>query len=1450
MQKNTTHATTACAFDRNQITMTRAQPMTLDQLLAKKRLMYRSQMDTPENKAVPTFVGPGGVTLQEPEVSFGLLYATSLRRALANDLRQQAISMGCSNSNSSSPSSTSTFSSEGVSSSLWHGSTFLQLYSSTSSMMLQKGTILLGGNCSIQSPSQQQPQPLQSAATNNQNTSTIQFNNQQQAMALDASLWNASDWTWSFFLPLSSLQLIIQSDNSSNISSSSNGSDTTAAKNANINNDNNNNIIKKTRGNVNRDIWRKDRFAACNASYHNVLEAETATTTAANKGGMAIRPITLCEPAPTAGLQTLCQAMIQYRTDIQTINCEIMGKGACLYRPGTFYVPYVWSPTNQEFAADTVIGYYQSILKQPRFSNEKYTQLCPSRNSLLDRLTVLSQAQAQQCPAYQIEYLKGIMQSIKNIGHDLLYMGYCLVMFMANILGMAFSQDAFSMNSMLQMAQSYLVEFVTTAEEIIMPLLDAMINLLFGVSPVGKVLKDALYYLCEYYNYIIKNIYIPIWCVIIRPALYVIFNALEGIVVPFNRDAANKIDAVWVAIAGGDGGISISDTTQCIGSLKININCGGDTMAESGNANGQTFKTAALATLCWTDSASISSSMGGAGVLGGVSAASYLSCTASDTCALDPLNFDSSSYADYTTSKQNLVPCISCPSIEAETGAQRFGCDTYLKRCTCGIASNTPAQCMSNSDCSTQQQQAICAVASNLDLVSQASTHVPCNECGSMGMQPACVMSGNEAICACVAIAQIGTLQACNNRGQSVSLLQATGQCLATSNYDLQTNSLSSDLVLDFGTLTIVPCAFGMSSDNGCIGISLPLASGGGQYARSLVVILLFSSSSTSARRRHLLNHYHHTHTQNNTNDTSQVAATSSALLALSAPPTAAIWASSFNNNNKQNKKLILDENQATVILQNWTHTPLFCRKAISAQNREQVKWCIHWRFAAISVLSTITTTFSNHASFHYNNNHDAIFLSYWPPFQLLFDNASLFFAIASNQDAVQFLLRQHRAGLFPALLDTSITLISDSVQALLLLLTRPSTSSFSHNDDNNTNNNNDNNKTHQITSNRLLLQAASAATPPTTTTRTKILINSNNRRELVSASAPSITLSSCAALDQPLKAIASAFWDTVRYYQYISLLPVSADNNSNSTINTLKNDNNITNLYESFIMNATSKGNRDMSSLLLLFTLPSMEDSTTIKSQQSGVLGDLADFVFGGNGRAFIAAFTSPDDELSQNSSSSNFFTGRHLLKELSFCNYTTLTFKKNATSSVSLLYIAIFIGLLFLLFATFCVPSSSSSACLSWILWTILFPMVFFWLAYGTSPLCWPMIPPSLPHDIAAEITSIVPESLEIPRFLVEEHCTIRGLLSDGTYDPRCFKQCEHAPFLMQSWQVLLFLFVFCFILLIIFLYEKNRIHWLGGCVILVPLHALMQHIYLHGDTATFFKILHPPPPTLLRW
>jgi hypothetical protein len=187
---------------------------------------------------------------------------------------------------------------------------------------------------------------------------------------------------------------------------------------------------------------------------------------------------------------------------------------------------------------------------------------------------------------------------------------------------------------------------------------------------------------------------------------------------------------------------------------------------------------------------------------------------------------------------------------------------------------------------------------------------------------------------------------------------------------------------------------------------------------------------------------------------------------------------------------------------------------------------------------------------------------------------------------------------------------------------------------------------------------------------------------------------------------------------------------------------------------------------------------ANTNVERSTGLLPSIANAVLWGYGDRIVDAVVTRDE--------TRLLSGRRLLKELSTCNYTELTFGTRASVNVArgmtLLYICMGTFGAVWLFTTCFIPGG----CATYLIWASLFPMLVFWAAYGIAPTCWPMVPPRFAHDLSREVGALVPSSMEIPRFLVESQCDVRGnLLLDGSYDPACFKTCTAEPFLFKSWQ-----------------------------------------------------------------
>lgn len=296
------------------IALGRVRPLTLQALLEKRPRYYRDALLLARDGVGPpiTTIGPGGVELQEPESSFGLLYAASLVRTLANDMRLLIQRWpGCAPARASWPSH------------LFWGEFVARASSPTS--------IFPFLNCSSSpAPAFVPAETTQSTTTNTTASASAagEAERRRELALWSAAAANSNDnkgegWTWL-------------------------------------------GVDGAGYGTVDRSLWLSGaRFAACNASFHATFPSSSSDGRPSSSAPrlLAAKAISLCEPAPTEGLQTFCKSLLRYRMEVTNVNCILSGDGSCLYQPGAFYMPYAWSPTNQKFAADTVATYYaQTVL--------------------------------------------------------------------------------------------------------------------------------------------------------------------------------------------------------------------------------------------------------------------------------------------------------------------------------------------------------------------------------------------------------------------------------------------------------------------------------------------------------------------------------------------------------------------------------------------------------------------------------------------------------------------------------------------------------------------------------------------------------------------------------------------------------------------------------------------------------------------------------------------------------------------------------------------------------------------------------------------------------------------------------------------------------------------------------------------------------------------------------
>ena len=612
----------------------RARPLNLSELMApeKSTVVYQSDFT-----GWPSFVGPAGVTLTEPEISFGQLYAPTLKETLSADLLAKF------------PRTTGA---------PWVGPSFWERY--------------LNGSLFSSSEAAEGP-PVSAVGTKSPVAEAM------AAQEADAALWARPNWVWSF------------------LQSAHGGQNNTSAG----------------KGNLSQSEWQANRAKACNAS----MEAYLATVSASELSA-GIRRIALCAPAPTGDLATLCTEMTQFSIDVAQTNCQLVGRGDCIANLGMFYLPYMWSSTNQAYSHTTVSSFYDHTLEtlMPDSTAQTRQGMCAatgdvSSTFMASVVNEVARMQNSLCPATSIELLKRMLEDVRLAGDKLLHLAYTYTMMMVNFIAAAISLGEGNAGMYLDSATRYMMQMLAYVKEIFELVLNVFTEMLMYISSAGKVFARIVDGLCQTYNYTVAYLVSFVWCVVIRPCLIGIFLTVRTLAF-FNSDTVNAMTKMLDTLGNGD---PIACTKYYQSQVKLKC-----PMEQDYSFNESALQTQKMATLCWAQQA-----QGGAGIFSGISSDLLLSCTSSDTCALEPLRYDS-----------GLVYCGSCPAAQVG-GPFQFGCDVYLQRCVCGTRSYAKTDCLSNADCS-QQLGAQCGVASTVDALRSSFVSIACSACGGLSLSPVC----------------------------------------------------------------------------------------------------------------------------------------------------------------------------------------------------------------------------------------------------------------------------------------------------------------------------------------------------------------------------------------------------------------------------------------------------------------------------------------------------------------------------------------------------------------------------------------------------------------------------------------------------------------------------------------------------------------------------------------
>jgi len=301
---------------------------------------------------------------------------------------------------------------------------------------------------------------------------------------------------------------------------------------------------------------------------------------------------------------------------------------------------------------------------------------------------------------------------------------------------------------------------------------------------------------------------------------------------------------------------------------------------------------------------------------------------------------------------------------------------------------------------------------------------------------------------------------------------------------------------------------------------------------------------------------------------------------------------------------------------------------------------------------------------------------------------------------------------------------------------------------------------------------------------RNNTFSKNTNRKLLQQTESTTVVLKplpvTCKAIEEPLLNIKNAFWITAQFYgdsQHVKIQNKSLDNKPFSPFN----------FYSSSAFPNRTKP-------LSTKTNGNGEISNAIYAAASYGLS----FLLTGNfdsGEEVINSFSS--NMTYEESVQGNYFTGKRFIKEFSTCNYNLLTYGPDPPKRLLPWFLLV---LILMILVTNC---CFTSGFVNWFMWIFVFPSLLFWIVYSVSPVCFPMIPTKILHDVRTELDVWIPDKIDVPYFLTKSFCldyeqiiihnktlpvpVTRNLaqkLSSMPNPESCFKSCKEDPFLMKSW------------------------------------------------------------------
>lgn len=249
---------------------------------------------------------------------------------------------------------------------------------------------------------------------------------------------------------------------------------------------------KGCKGSIARDVWQRSKTTVCPHMVRSL-------SSNGSRGGVS--------PTPFFNIDRFTQAVNLAYAEAQTLvkkaNCIASGNFTCLPRPWVYH-PASFVPSNQEWAAKSVLDYYRDV----------DATACPRTQAEQDLLEY-NQRFMRGCPANSMRFFEQVLAIVRLVATTLTYILATVASMTFKFVTLLFSGANTGLRSTMQTAREEIAKdwqwIKKEASNMLSGINQLLMDMVFSTGQIGRLLlaflKDVCGFVNKYYNWFLK-----VWC--------------------------------------------------------------------------------------------------------------------------------------------------------------------------------------------------------------------------------------------------------------------------------------------------------------------------------------------------------------------------------------------------------------------------------------------------------------------------------------------------------------------------------------------------------------------------------------------------------------------------------------------------------------------------------------------------------------------------------------------------------------------------------------------------------------------------------------------------------------------------------------------------------------------------------------------------------------------------